>query len=201
MARWTIDPAHSEITFRVKHLVVSSVTGRFRDFEASIEAEREDFADARVAFSAGVESIDTGNDQRDGHLKSPDFFDAVNHPRMTFASTSVERRSGGDLRVTGDLTIRGITRPVTLDVTANGIVSGFGDSRVAGFEVRGKIDRFDFGLRWNALTEAGGVVVGNDVRIEILAEFTKAAEVKAETAAPAPASAEAKVREVEPSAA
>ena len=177
MTRWTIDPTHSEVTFKVKHLLVSTVTGHFRSFNAAMETGQDDFSDAKITFEADVNSIDTKNDQRDAHLKSPDFFDAANHESISFTSTSVRRVSDFELQVKGDLTMRGITREVVLDVEYNGTVAGFGGTQVAGFEIRGKVNRFDFGLQWNALTEAGGVVVGNEVKIEILAEFTKVQSV------------------------
>ncbi len=177
MTTWKIDPAHSEINFKVKHLVVSTVRGSFNKFDATIETEKEDFSDAKIKFAADIDSINTRNDQRDAHLKSADFFDAENHPKMKFESTSVKKISDYEMQVKGNLTIRGITKEVTLDVIYNGIVDGFGNSKVAGFEISGKINRFNFGLQWNALTEAGGVVVSNEVQIEILAEFNKASEV------------------------
>jgi polyisoprenoid-binding protein YceI len=173
MAQWKIDPTHSEINFKVKHLVISTVTGTFTKFDATIEANKEDFSDAKFSFEADVNSISTKNEQRDGHLKSPDFFDAANYPKMTFASKSVKRLSDYELQVVGDLTIRGTTKEVALDAIYNGTVAGFGGTKVAGFEVKGKVNRFDFGLQWNALTEAGGVVVSNEVKIGILAEFGK----------------------------
>ena len=175
MAQWKIDAAHSEVNFRVKHLVVSTVTGHFDRFDALIESSKGDFSDARITFEADVESINTGNGQRDGHLKSADFFDAANHPKLTFVSTSVKKLSDHEMEVAGSLTMRGVTRPVTLAVGYNGTVAGFGGTEVAGFEIRGKVNRFDYGLQWNAVTEAGGVVVGNEVKIEILAEFNVAA--------------------------
>lgn len=176
MTTWKIDPAHSEINFKVKHLVISTVTGQFSKFNASIETDKEDFSDAKINFEADINSIDTNNEQRDGHLKSADFFDSENHPRLTFISKSVKKISDHEMKVTGNLTLRGVTKEITLDVIYNGTVSGFGGTEVAGFEVRGKLNRFDFGLKWNALTEAGGVVVSNEVKIEILAEFNKAQE-------------------------
>jgi len=174
MTTWKIDPAHSEINFKVKHLLVSTVRGNFDNFNAVIETSKEDFSDAKIKFETDVNSINTKNEQRDAHLKSADFFDAENHSKMTFVSTSVKKISDYEMKVKGNLILRGITKEVTLDVIYNGTVAGFGDSTVAGFEVRGKINRFDFGLQWNALTEAGGVVVSNEVKIEILAEFNKA---------------------------
>ena len=177
MTLWKIDPTHSEVTFKVKHLVVSTVTGHFDTFNATIEAEKEDFSDARIAFGADVNSINTKNEQRDAHLKSPDFFDAATYPKMSFVSTLVKKVSDYELQVIGDLTMRGVSKEVTLDVIYNGTVAGFGGTHVAGFEIRTKVNRFDFGLQWSALTETGGVVVSNEVKIEILAEFNKAQEV------------------------
>lgn len=176
MSHWIIDPAHSEIAFKVKHLVVSTVTGHFDSFRATIDAGAEDFSDASIAFEADVASIRTKNGQRDEHLASADFFDAAAHPKLSFVSTSVKKLSGDTLKVRGALTMRGVTREIVLEATYNGTVAGFGGATVAGFEIRGMVNRFDFGLAWNALTEAGGVVVGSDVRIEIQAEFQKAQE-------------------------
>lgn len=180
MTHWKIDSTHSEVNFKVKHLVVSTVRGHFNNFEASIESSKEDFSDAQIKFEADTNSINTQNEQRDAHLKSADFFDAANHPKMTFVSTSVKKLSEHELEVKGKLSIRGITKEVTLDVIYNGTVASFGGIEVAGFEIHGKVNRFDFGLQWNALTEVGGVVVSNEVKIEILAEFNKVqSEVKA----------------------
>ena len=173
MATWKIDPTHSEVNFKVKHLVVSTVTGQFDKFEATIEASKDDFTDAKISFEANIDSINTKNEQRDGHLKSADFFDAANSPKMSFVSTSVKKLSEHELRVVGNLALRGITKEIALDVIYNGTVAGFGGGAVAGFEIAGKLNRFDFGLQWNALTEVGGVVVSNEVKIEILAEFTR----------------------------
>ncbi len=173
MALWKIDPAHSEIKFKVKHLLVSTVTGYFNSYDATIDTAKGDFSDAKISFEADVNSIDTKNDQRDGHLKSADFFDAANHPKMRFVSTTVKKLSDHEFQVAGDLTIRGVTKRVTLDVIYNGTVAGFGGTQVAGFEVTGRLNRFEFGLQWNALTETGGVVVSNEVRLEIMAEFNK----------------------------
>jgi polyisoprenoid-binding protein YceI len=175
MTQWKIDAAHSEIVFKVKHLVVSTVSGHFDRFDARIESASPDFSDMRISFEADVDSINTKNGQRDGHLKSPDFFDAANHPKLSFASKSVKKLSDHEFEVNGDLTMRGVTKPVTLDVIYNGTVAGFGGARVAGFEVRGKVNRFDFGLQWSAVTETGGVVVGNEVKFDIQAEFNSAA--------------------------
>jgi polyisoprenoid-binding protein YceI len=175
MAQWIIDPAHTEVQFKVKHLVISTVTGRFTSVRGSIQAAKPDFSDARVRFEADVDSINTGNEQRDGHLKSPDFFDAANHPTLSFVSTSMAKKGEGRYELTGNMTIRGTTRPMRLDVVYHGTVKGF-DGDVAAFEISGKLNRQDFGLRWNAMTEAGGVVVSDEVKLEIAAEL-KTAEV------------------------
>ncbi len=177
MTRWNIDPIHSEINFKVKHLVVSTVSGTFRKFNATIEGAKDDFSDATITFEADINSIDTKNEQRDGHLKSADFFDTAKYPALTFVSRNVSKLSDHELRVTGDLTLKGVTKNISLDVIYNGTINGFGGSRVAGFEISGKLNRFDFGLQWNALTEAGGVVVSNEVKIEILAEFNLAPSI------------------------
>ena len=174
MATWKMDTAHSEVKFKVKHLVVSTVSGTFDNFAATVESSKADFSDAVIAFEADVTSISTKNEQRDGHLKSPDFFDAANHPKITFESKSLKPVSGDDYELTGDLTIRGTTKPIKLNVTYNGTVKGFGGSfDVAAFEVTGKINRQEYGLKWSALTESGGIVVSDEVKIEAFAEFVK----------------------------
>jgi polyisoprenoid-binding protein YceI len=154
--------------------VVSTVTGHFNQFSASAQTATGDFSDAKISFEADVNSIDTKNEQRDGHLKSPDFFDAATHPKLTFVSKSVKRKSGNEYEVTGDLTIRGTKKEARFDAVYNGTVKGFGGVDVAGFEITGKVNRQDYGLAWSALTEAGGVVVSDEVKFEINAEFQKA---------------------------
>ena len=176
MTIWKIDPAHSEVNFNVKHLLVSTVRGHFDKFEATLESDKEDFSDVKIEFEADVKSVGTQNGERDAHLKSADFFDAENNPKMIFKSTSVKKVSDYELQVKGNLTLRGVTKEITLDVIYNGTVDGLGGSEVSGFEVRGKLNRFDYGLKWNGLTEAGGVVVSNEVKIEIFAEFNKVNE-------------------------
>jgi polyisoprenoid-binding protein YceI len=183
MALWKIDPTHSEVKFKVKHLVISTVTGHFNNFSATLDTSKDDFTDARIKFEAHIDSIDTKNAQRDGHLKSPDFFDAVNHPKLTFASTSVTKIDESEYKVKGDLVIRETKKEVTLNVTYNGAVKGFGGISVIAFEITGKVNRQDFGLSWNALTEAGGVVVSDEVKFEIFAEFNLAQPEVKETVA------------------
>lgn len=175
MAKWTIDPAHSEVYFKIRHLVISTVTGSFKKFEGEVEAEKEDFTDAKIKFSADIDSIDTNADQRDTHLKSEDFFDAASHPRLTFKSTKVVKKSDTDYIVNGDLTIKGITKPVELNVEFGGGAKDLYGQTKAGFEVTGKINRQDFGLTWNALTEAGGLVVSDDVKLIMSIQIIKQA--------------------------
>ncbi len=174
MAQWIIDPVHSEITFRVKHLVISTVTGLFRKFKGEVRSDTPDFSDARVTFEASVDSISTNDEQRDAHLKSRDFFDAERFPTLSFASTSIGRQSASAYVLEGDMTIHGTTRKISLDVTYNGTAKGF-EGDVAAFEITGKLSRREFGLRWNTLTESGGIVVGDDVRLAVVAELKKAA--------------------------
>lgn len=181
MAQWTIDPTHSDITFKVKHMVISTVTGRFTAFSGTIKTDRPDFSDARVQFEADIDSISTNNEQRDAHLKSPDFFDAASHPKLSFVSTSLTRRGDDRYELVGDMTIRGTTQRISLDATYNGTVAGF-DGDIAAFEISGKLNRQDYGLRWNAMTEAGGVVVSDEVKLNIVVELKMAEEEIAVTA-------------------
>lgn len=165
---WAIDPTHSEITFKVKHMMISTVTGHFQDFTAGIETETEDFKNASINFSAKIDSINTKNADRDVHLKSDDFFNAAEYPEMTFASKSFDGET-----LTGDLTIRDVTKEVDLAVEINGIaVDPYGQTK-AGFEITGEISRKEFNLTWNAVTEAGSVVVSDKVKIQVEAQFIK----------------------------
>lgn len=173
MATYKIDQSHSEITFKVKHLMISSASGRFTQFDATMKSDREDFSDAVVTFEADAASITTGNEQRDAHLKSDDFFNAESFPKITFKSTSLKKVSDDEYKLYGNLTIRDITQPIELGVTYNGtIVDPWGNSRI-GFEVEGKINRHEYGLKWNAVTETGGLVVGADVKIHANVELIK----------------------------
>lgn len=162
---WKIDPAHSEIQFKVKHLMITTVTGYFRKFDLSVETEDEDFTQAKmVEFTAEANSIDTNSEQRDAHLRSADFFDVEKFGQIRY-SGKVFERAGDDYLLTGDLTIRGVTKPVTVNVHFGGmVVDPYGQTK-AGFEVTGKISRKEFGLVWNAMTEAGQVVVGDEIRL------------------------------------
>ena len=180
MATWKMDSAHSEVKFKVKHLVISTVTGSFDKFSATVEGSKPDFSDAVINFEADVDSINTKSDQRDGHLKSADFFDAANHPKITFTSKSLKPVSGDEYELTGDLSIRGTTKPIKLNVTYNGTVKGFGGSfDVAAFEVTGKINRQDFGVSFSAVTDTGSILLGDEVKIIANVQFVKQAVAEA----------------------
>jgi polyisoprenoid-binding protein YceI len=173
MSKWIIDTVHSEVGFKIKHLVISNASGKFTSFEGSAETSKDDFSDAKINFSADIDSIHTGNEQREGHLKSPDFFDAARYPKLSFVSTSFTKKDGNDYILKGDLTMHGVTKPVELAVEFGGIHKSLYGQTVAGFEVTGKIKRADFGLSWSAVTEAGGLVLGEDVKLTINLELIK----------------------------
>ena len=172
--KWIIDPMHSEVHFKVKHLVISTVTGTFKSFDGSLESENEDFQGAAIEFSLDVNSIDTNQEQRDAHLKSADFFDAEQFPKISFKSTSFEK-DGDDYELSGDLTVRNVTKPVKLNVEYGGTATDFYGNDKAGFEVSGKISRKEFGLTWDGITEAGAIVVGDDIKLQINVQFAKQA--------------------------
>lgn len=172
---WVIDPMHSEVQFKVKHLMVSTVTGLFSQYEGKLEMVGDDFEDANITFSADINSISTGNEQRDGHLKSADFFDAEQFPKLTFTSTSFAKTGDDTYNLTGDLTLHGVTKSVTLKAEYGGQMQDFYGQTKAGFELSGVIKRKEFGLNWDAVTEAGGVVVSDDVRLVLNIQVTKQA--------------------------
>ncbi len=174
ITKWVIDPMHSEVQFKVKHLVISTVTGFFKSFEGSMETENDDFEDAKISFAIDIDSIDTNQTQRDEHLKSAEFFDAEKYPQITFNSTSFKKTGEDDeYKLTGDLTVKGITKSVTLDAEFGGSADDFYGNTKAGFEVTGKINRKDFGLTWDGVTEAGSIVVGEDIKLMINVQFAK----------------------------
>ncbi len=173
MSTYKIDAAHSEITFKVKHLMITNVTGHFTKFDATLESSKEDFSDAKVSFTADINSISTNNEQRDGHLKSDDFFNAAKFPTLSFTSTELKKLSDEKYKLTGDLTIRDVTKKVDLDVEFGGtMVDPWGQEK-AGFDISGKINRKDFNLNWSAVTEAGGVVVSDEVRLNLSVQMVK----------------------------
>ncbi len=184
---WKIDPAHSEIQFKVKHLMITTVTGYFKTFDLVVETETDDFNTAKkIEFTADIDSIDTNNQQRDTHLKSADFFDAETHKQLKFTGRKFES-DGDEAILDGDLTLRGVTKPLTLKVELGGtVVDPYGQHK-AGFTVSGKISRKEFGLQWNAMTEAGQVVVGDDIKIlaeiQLVKQAATAESTVSETAA------------------
>ncbi len=175
MSTYKIDPMHSEITFKVKHLMITNVTGSFQEFDATLESAEENFSDAKINFSANVNSISTNNEQRDTHLKSADFFEAEKFPTLQFVSTSLVPKGGSDYVLNGDLTIKGNTKPVSLNVEFGGTMTDFYGQNKAGFEINGKINRSDFGLTWSAVTEAGGVVVSDEIKLNMAVQMVKQA--------------------------
>lgn len=178
---WTLDPAHSAVTFSVKHMMVTTVRGgmRIRDFD--LDFDPDDLAASSVRVSLDVASIDTGQQMRDNHLRSADFFDAERFPGIDFVSRAV-RRDGDGYAIDGDLTIRDVTRPVVLEAEYAGTVPNMKGGLSAGFSARTKVNREDFGLTWNVALESGGVMVGRDVRIEIDLEVVSATVATAATA-------------------
>ena len=174
LATWTIDPAHSEIQFKVKHLMITTVTGSFQKFEADITAPGDDLSKARVTLRLEAASVTTGSEQRDGHLKSPDFFDIANHPHIVFTSMKAENMDNdGNWTLLGDLTINGITKPVKLDVEFGGVMKDPWSNTKAGISINGKLNRKDWGLNWNAALEAGGMLVSDEVRIACEVQLVK----------------------------
>jgi len=170
---WKIDPTHSEVQFKVKHLVISTVTGSFGSFDGQIEADGDDFENAIASFSADINTISTNNEDRDQHLKSEDFFNAEEFPRLKFESKNFEKTGNGEYKVTGDLTIRDVTKEIDLDVVHGGTVGDPYGQTKAGFEITGSINRKEFGLSWNAVTEAGNVVVADKIKLQLNVQFVQ----------------------------
>jgi polyisoprenoid-binding protein YceI len=167
---WTLDRAHSSIAFTIKHMVISEVTGRFDDFDIKFVSSKSDFSDATLEGMIKVNSINTGIEGRDKHLKTDDFFNVERFPEIKFKSTSVEKVDDKNYKITGDLTIRDVTKKVTWDAVLNGTLATSRGTR-AGWKATLAINRFDYGLKWDRLTEAGGLVAGDIVTITILGEF------------------------------
>ncbi len=172
---WQIDPNHSSIGFAVKHMLVASVKGSFHDFDIDAEVDEQNLAASLGTVRVRTASIDTRDDNRDAHLRSPDFFDTENHPEMVFAVKSIEPNGNDDYKIVGDLTIRDITREVVLEADAGGpFVDPWGNRKI-GLSAEGKLNRKDFGLNWNAALETGGFIVGDTVRLSVDLEFVNAA--------------------------
>jgi polyisoprenoid-binding protein YceI len=170
---WNVDHSHSSVKFNVSHLVISEVEGSFKTYDGTITSPNEDFTDAEINFTVDAASINTENERRDNHLKSDDFFNAEKYPQIKFISTSFRKISANKYELTGDLTIRDVTKRVKFDVEYGGTANdGYGNTK-AGFKATTKINRFDYGLKWNAITEAGGMTVGSDVKLILNLQFAK----------------------------
>lgn len=174
ISKWALDAGHSSVDFSVKHMMIANVKGTFKDFDATIEADPTDLTTANIEFSVETASVDTRNNDRDAHLRSGDFFDVENHPKMTFKSTSITKNDDGEYDVTGDLTIKGTTKPQTFSVTFEGSGKDPWGNEKAGFSVEGSINRSDYGLTWNAALETGGVLVGDKVKISLDVQAARA---------------------------
>jgi polyisoprenoid-binding protein YceI len=172
---WKLDPAHTQIEFKVKHMMVTTVTGTFTNFGAEVTTEGENFMSAQVSFWADTASVTTHNEQRDGHLRSGDFFESEKYPKMTFVATGFRAvDNDGSYEMVGDLTIRDITKNVKLGVEFGGILKNPWGQEIAGFTISGKINRKDWNLNWNAALEAGGLLVSDEVRIHCEVQLIKA---------------------------
>ena len=176
--KWILDTTHSEIQFKVKHLMISSVTGQFNKFEGTVETDGEDFTTSKIEFNADISSISTNNEQRDVHLKATDFFDAENHPQLQFKSKKLEKIADEAYKLDGTLTMRGISKNVTFHVQFGGKTQDpWGNTRV-GFELTGKLNRKDFGINFSMVSETGGILLGEEVKIFANVQFVKQAELE-----------------------
>jgi len=172
---WVLDPTHSELQFKIKHLMISTVTGQFNEFKAAVETDGDDFAKAKVHFEATVGSISTNNEQRDAHLKNGDFFDAEKYPLIIFESERMEKIAEDEYKLHGTLSIRGVNKKITLNAEFGGITKDpWGNTRT-GFSVTGKINRQDFGMSFGTVSETGGLLLGDDVKINANVQFVKEA--------------------------
>jgi polyisoprenoid-binding protein YceI len=174
--KWAIDATHSEVLFKVRHLMVSNVTGQFKQFTATVETDGDDMTTAKVNFTADLSSISTNNEQRDAHLRSTDFFDADNHPQVLFEGTKLEQAGGENYKLHGTLTMRGVSKPVAFDVEYGGIVKDPWGMTRTGFTVSGKVNRKDYGINFGMVSETGGIMLGEEVSISANAEFVKQPE-------------------------
>lgn len=171
MATWNLDKAHSEIEFKVRHMMISSVKGQFHDFDITVDSSSEDVVNAGIEVSIQTDSINTKNEQRDQHLKSGDFFDVETFKTIAFQSTDIEKVTDDEFNLTGNLTIKDITKPVTFQVEFGGIAKDPWGNKKVGYTVTGKINREEFGLTWNAALETGGVMVSEDVKFQADVQF------------------------------
>ncbi|PID14648.1 hypothetical protein CSV63_11160 [Sporosarcina sp. P34] len=173
-AKWNVDTAHSTVEFSVRHMMISNVKGTFNEFQGTIEADPQDLTDASIDFTIDASSIDTRKSDRDNHLRSADFFDVENYPNLSFKATTIKKTSDDTYDITGDFTIKDTTKPVTFNVTFEGIAKDpMSGDEAAGFSGNTKINRKDFGLTWNAALETGGVVVSDEVKIHLEIQLRK----------------------------
>jgi polyisoprenoid-binding protein YceI len=171
--QWILDAVHSEMQFKVKHLMITNITGQFNKFEGKVETEGDDFTTAKVHITAEVNSISTNNEQRDGHLQSSEFLDKENYPQLTFESEKMEKVDEDNYKLHGTLTMRGVSKKVVLDAELGGIAKDPWGNTKAGFTITGKINRKDFGVSFSMLTETGGIALGEEVKLNVSAQFTK----------------------------
>ena len=171
--KWVVDPTHSEIGFKIKHLMITNVSGKFDAFEAEVQAEGEDFATAQIEARIKTSSINTGNLQRDEHLRNSDFFEVEKYPELQFKSTKIEKRDSDNYILYGDLTLKGVTKPIHVNVEFNGIAKDPWGGERAGFVVTGKINRSDWGVSFNSILETGGVALSEEVKISSELELVK----------------------------
>ena len=169
---WSLDQSHSNISFSIQHMVISEVTGTFKDFNVSLLSSKDDFSDAAISATIGVKSIDTRNEMRDNHLKTDDFFNAEKFPTIKFQSTSLEKVSDGHYKIKGNLTIRDSTKAVTIDAVLNGVIKSSKGAR-SGWKATLAVNRFDYGLKWDRTIESGGLVAGSMVNLTFNLEFVK----------------------------
>ena len=185
---WSIDPVHTHVSFSARHMMVTTVRGQFKQYRGTVNFDPADFTRSSFEGEIDVASIDTGNAQRDDHLRTSDFFDAPSHPKITFKSTRIEPKGDGEYIVHGDITIRGVTKPLALEVEFHGVSKNPWGQTVAGLSAHASVNRKDFGVNYNAVLEAGGVAISEKVKIEIDAELV-APQVAATETAPTAAAA------------
>jgi polyisoprenoid-binding protein YceI len=171
--KWILDPTHSELGFKIKHLMISNVSGSFKAFQAEVETVERDFSKAQINLRADMTSISTNNEQRDAHLQNSDFFEVEKYPEMTFKSTWIEKTDSDSFALHGDLTLKGVTKPVKLNVEYNGVTKDPWGGERAGFVITGKIRRTDWGVNFNGVLETGGVMLGEEVKINSEVQLVK----------------------------
>ncbi len=173
--QWKVDAMHSEVNFKVRHMMISNVSGSFKKFDGNVEVDGDDFTSAKIDFTVDTSSVSTNNEQRDGHLQSPDFFDAPNYPQIKISADGMQKVDSENYTLNANVTVKDITKPVTFKVEFGGVdKDGYGQTK-AGFAVHGKINRKEFGLTWSAVTEAGSIIVSDDVVLSAELQFVKQA--------------------------